>query len=375
MNQVPILTTEQEVADLARRLLQQESVAIDLEMDSMHSYQEKICLAQVSTLGETVIIDPLAGGDLAPLAPVFAAESIRKIFHAVDYDMRSLKRDYGFVVKNLFDTMIAAQFCGEEKIGLADLLQKYFKIELDKKYQRADWSQRPLKNEMIEYAAEDTRHLHRLVEILEEKLQGLGRTSWLVEECKLLEEVAFDTNGGPLFLRFKGAGRLERSQLAILEELLQWRDREAERRNRPHFKILGNKPLLAMAQATPVTRKELFVVEGINERLVDRYGKQLLAAVEKAVALPEKSWPHFPRAARTKRDPQAEKIFDRLKKWRLVKAEELKLDPGVLINNAQLEAISRGRPTRPEELSGNRGLRRWQVAELGDDIIAEIRKQ
>ena len=153
MSSVPILRTDQEVADLANRLLQHETVAIDFEMDALHSYQEKICLAQVTSPDETVIIDPLAGADLAPLGPLFSAAEVRKIFHAADYDLRSLKRDYGFEVRNLFDTMISAQLCGEEKIGLADLLQKYFDIGLDKKYQRADWSQRPLKPEMILYAA------------------------------------------------------------------------------------------------------------------------------------------------------------------------------------------------------------------------------
>ena len=152
MTSVPILTTTQEVSDLTARLMQETAVAIDLEMDALHSYQEKICLAQVSSSTETVIIDPLAGADLAPLTPLFASSDIRKIFHAADYDLRSLKRDYGFEVRNLFDTMVSAQLCGEGKIGLADLLQKYFGIELDKKYQRADWSQRPLKPEMIRYA-------------------------------------------------------------------------------------------------------------------------------------------------------------------------------------------------------------------------------
>ena len=372
MSSVPILTTEQEVTELTLRLMQEESVAIDLEMDALHSYQEKICLAQISSSVETVIIDPIAGADLAPLAPLFASDAIRKIFHAADYDLRSLKRDYGFVVNNLFDTMVSAQLCGEDKIGLADLLQKYFSIELDKKYQRADWSQRPLKAEMVHYAAEDTRHLHRLVAILEKQLQELGRTDWVEEECRILEGVAFAVNSGPLFLRFKGAGRLERHQLAILEELLQWRDQEAARRNRPHFMVIGNKSIQAIAQQAPKTRNALAGCEGINDRLIERYGKNMLACVEKAAAIPEEDWPHFPRTARTQKDPQAERILVKLKKWRLDKAEEFKLDPGVLINNAQLEAVSRIRPTRLKELATIKGLRQWQVSEMGSELVALI---
>jgi len=373
MTTVPILTTDREISGLAETLLQQDSVAIDLEMDAMHNYREKICLAQISTPVATVIVDPLTGGDLQPLSPVFADGRITKIFHAVDYDLRSLKRDYGFTVCNLFDTMVAAQFCGEEKIGLADLLQKYFGVTLDKKYQRADWSQRPLSLEMINYAAEDTRHLHRLAAVLEDKLRSLGRLPWLQEECELLEGVAFEPNDGPLYLRFKGASRLERSQLAILEELLQWRDAEAERRNRPHFKVLGNKSILAMVMQPPQDLRELLKIEGVNDRLVERYGKKIFACIEKGVALPEQDWPHFPRPARIKRDPRAEKLFDKLKAWRLVRAAGLQIEPGILINNAQLEAISRGWPDSIDALQRIKGMRRWQIAEFGNELLGLLR--
>ncbi len=372
MKNTKILTSKPEVESLAQRLMQEKSVAVDLEMDALHNYQEKICLAQISTPDETVIIDPLAEADLAPLAPFFAAGGVGKIFHAADYDLRSLKRDYGFAVDNLFDTMIAAQFCGEEKIGLADLLNKYFDVELDKKYQRADWSQRPLKKEMIDYAAEDTRHLHRLASMLEKRLKELGRLPWLEEECRLLEAVEFDRNSGPLCLRFKGAGRLERPQLAVLEELLQWRDREARRRNRPHFKVLGNKPILAMTRSVPTTRAQLLAIEGLNDRLVDRYGKKLLDCLEKGANCDEKEWPHFPRPARSKRDPEAERILAKLKKWRLAKAAELQIDPGVLINNSQLEAAARTRPNNTGELQQVRDMRCWQVDAFGEELLAQL---
>jgi len=372
MTDVPILTSEAEVEELAAALLKESSVAIDLEMDSMHNYQDKICLAQISTPADTFIIDPLAGGNLAPLAPVFSAPDIRKIFHAADYDLRSLKRDYGFEVRGLFDTMVSSQLCGEEKIGLADLLAKYFGVVLDKKYQRADWSQRPLKNEMIRYAAEDTIYLHRLVAILEEKLESLGRLSWVEEECEWLEKVAFDVNTGPLFLRFKGAGRLERRQLAALEELLQWRDREAERRNCPHFKIVGNKQILSLVQIDPATTGGLNGVEGLSERQVGRYGRSLLECLESARAVDEEQLPHFPRPARSKKDPQADKLLTELKSWRTKKAVELGLDPGVLINNSLLEIISRRRPGRVDALQEITGLRRWQFDLLGKELVAIV---
>lgn len=371
MTEIPVLISAAEVKSLAARLMEKTSVAIDLEMDALHNYHEKICLAQISTDDETVIVDPLTA-DLSPLAPVLSAPDIRKLFHAGDYDLRCLKRDYGFEVKNLFDTMISAQFAGEEKIGLADLLLKYFGVELDKKYQKADWSRRPLKPEMIRYAAEDTHHLHRLADILEEKLRQLGRTEWVSEECENLEAVAFDVNGGPLFLRFKGAGMLERRQLAALEELLQWRDQEASRRNCPHFKVLGNKQILEIIKAESMTLNGLAKIGGLSTRQIEHYGRKLIACLETAQSMDEGEWPLFPRTARGKRDLEAEQILVKLKKWRLGKAAELKLDPGVLINNALLEAISRARPGKIEELNGIKGLRAWQIRELGSQLVGLV---
>ena len=146
---VPILTATAELAAFAEELAGFDTIAVDLEADSLHCYQEKVCLLQFTTGERTVLIDPLAGGDLSPLRPVLADPAIRKLFHAADYDIRCLHRDFGFVVSGLFDTMIACQFLGEEKVGLADVLGKYFGVELDKQYQRADWSVRPLSPPMI----------------------------------------------------------------------------------------------------------------------------------------------------------------------------------------------------------------------------------
>ena len=211
MPELETLTQNSEIEILAAELAADAVIGVDLEADALHNYQEKVCLLQFTGSKRTVLVDPLAV-DLAPLGPVLADPAIRKIFHAGDFDLRCLRRDFGFVINGLFDTMISAQFCGEEKIGLADLLGKYFDVSLDKKYQKADWSLRPLPPEMANYAAEDTRHLHKLAELLEGKLRELGRYDWVTEECSLLEQVGFAENGGPKFLRFKGAGTLDRRQ-------------------------------------------------------------------------------------------------------------------------------------------------------------------
>ena len=373
MPSIPILKTTAELEDLARQLAQTKTFAFDLEADSMHSYREKICLMQVTFGTETLLIDPFPLPGLEALKPVLAEPAVRKIFHAADYDLRCLYRDFGIRVRGLFDTMICAQLLGEERIGLADLLAKYFDVQLDKRFQRADWSQRPLPEDMLRYAAEDTRHLPRLAELFENRLRERGRLEWAEEEFRLQEQVRFTDSAGPLFLRVKGAGRLDRRQLGILESLLAWREEEAERRDRPPFKVIGNRELLAVAQAAPATMRALDHIEDLPSRHRQRLGKYLLAAVEQGLERSEEQLPVFPRqAARQQHDPQIEARMNTLKKWRTTAARGLGLDPGVLINNAQLEELARNTPRNRSELEQIAGLKNWQVRELGDEILQHL---
>lgn len=369
-----ILTTATEVADFAAELAGHETIAVDLEADSMHNYQEKVCLLQFTTPQRTVLIDPLAVSDLEPLKPMFANPAQRKIFHAADYDIRSLGRDFDVSVRGLFDTMISCQFLGEERFGLADVLGKYFGVALNKRFQRADWSLRPLSDDMIRYAAEDTCHLHDLARLLEDKLREKGRLEWVQEECALLEQVRFAQQEGPLFLRFKGAGSLKPRQLAALEHLLVWRDDEARRRNIPHYKVLGNKPLLELARLLPEGRNQLEGIDGLPPRLAGRYGVDILQQIGVALALAEGQLPSYPRSLRKEVDPAVEGRFAALKKWRTKIAAELQLDTGVLINNALLEELATHNPQDVNELAGLELLKRWQQEALSTGILATLKR-
>lgn len=374
MSDYPLLTRDDQIVALAEQLAQTDRVAVDLEADSMHSYREKICLVQITYGEETCLIDPLGLTSLDPLKPILADPKVRKVFHAADYDLRCLHRDFDITINGLFDTLICAQFCGEEKIGLADLLGKYFNVQLDKRFQRADWSRRPLSEEMLAYAAEDTNHLFRLAELLEARLMELGRWEWAVEEFGYQEQVQFAVNGGPLFQRIKGAGRLDRRQLGTLEQLLQWRETEAEHRDCPPFKVIGNRELLALAQTAPTSPQGLKRTEGLSPRHIDRLGKKLLAVIQKALAIPEAELPTFPRqAARFQRDPKVDARFDALKKWRKAAAAELALDPGVLINNALLEELARVQPKTAADLEKITAMKNWQRRALGAGILDQLR--
>ncbi len=369
-----ILTTATEIADFAVELAEHKTVAVDLEADSMHNYQEKVCLLQFTTAQRTILIDPLAIPDLDPLKTIFANAGQRKIFHAADYDIRSLGRDFDISVRGLFDTMISCQFLGEERFGLADVLNKYFGVELNKRFQRADWSVRPLSNDMIRYAAEDTRYLHDLAQLLEDKLREKGRFDWVKEECELLEQVRFSVQEGPLFLRFKGAGSLKPRQLAALENMLVWRDEEARRRNTPHYKVLGNKPILELARLLPTGRNQLEGIDDLPPRLTGRYGGILLQQIGQALELAEEQLPFYPRSVRKEVDPAVEGRFTVLKKWRTRIAAELKLDPGVLINNALLEELAQRNPRSLEDPAIAELLKRWQQQVLAPGIVTTLQR-
>ncbi len=372
MSLPPIITTTEQIKEFAAELEKYAVIAVDLEADSMHNYQEKVCLLQFSTPDTTVLIDPLVGADLNVLKPVLANPQIRKIFHAADYDIRSLARDFDIQINGLFDTMISSQFLGEARFGLADVLRKYFAVELDKQYQRADWSKRPLSEAMIRYAAEDTSHLHALVAELEPQLREKGRLEWVQEEFALMEQVRFADHSGPQFLRFKGAGTLRPRQLAALENLLQWRDVEAQRRNCPHYMVIANKTLLTLASEMPRGHGQLTNISGISSRLIERYGKKILLAVATAVDLAEAELPAYPRAERRAKDPQIEKRMIRLKEWRKQVSADLELDPGVLINNTLLEELSRKNPNTDQDLAGINLLKNWQRKVLGEGILQTL---
>ncbi len=349
-------------------------LACDLEADSLHHYQEKVCLIQLSSPRESVLVDPLAVPDLSPLAPVMADAAIRKIFHGADYDIRSLHRDFGIEVHNLFDTMVACQFLGEKEVGLAAVLKKRFGVELDKRYQKADWSRRPLAVEMIEYAVEDTRLLIDLYRQLAKELQAKGRLAWVEEECALLSMVRSAPRGDePFFLRFKGAAGMEPRTLAVLEELLRFRDEKAKARDLPAFKVLGNEALRELAVKKPRKVGELTGIPGVTAKLAERYGEEVLDAVARGTATPADRLPRYPRQPRRVRESRQEERLHRLKQWREVKARELGIEPGILANNVLLETLAEAGSGNGAEADGLVPMKRWQRELFGVELQGVLR--
>lgn len=375
---------DETLAAVAERLARAPVIGVDTESDSFYSYREKVCLIQVTDLEADYIIDPLSIRDMSPLAPIMADRGIVKIFHGADYDVVCMKRDYDYVFHNLFDTMIASQLLGVPRIGLADLIWQFFGIEIEKKYQRHDWSRRPLRPEHIDYARGDSHWLPALREILVRRLQRRGRLGHVEEECELLEKrewegKTFDEND---FLRVKKASTLDETGLRVLKRLYLYRDAQARKLDRPVFKVIGDADLVKVARARPTTTKLLDKALPGRSGMKRRHADALVDCVVKGLE-DDYPIPRLKKARKPKpkgppprlRGRAADRAMNALKTWRndLVRTHE-RLTPVSVISNATLGQIARRRPLTREEMVSIEDVRRWQVKDFGDAILGVLDK-
>src|SRR5215210_2620819 len=370
-----LIETQADLERLFGRLRAEALLAVDTEAASFHRHRDRVYLLQISSRQETAVVDPLAVESLEPLRQVLADPAIEIVFHDADYDLRLLHHEYGYDAAGLFDTRIAAQLLNEPGVGLAALLEKYMGLRLDKRFQRADWSARPLSAEMLEYAASDTRYLPALRDILKAQLEARGRLGWAAEEFALLDDIRWrPPDGEPGYLRLKGAKALKGRELAILRELHQWREAIAQRSDRATFRILSNEPMLTMARQPPTDMAALKAIPGIGGEQAERRGKEILAAVKRGLEIPDRDLPRFERPARRAYDPAFEARLERLKAARNRLAAKLDLQPGVLCPNGTLEAVARANPGTLQELGAIEELRRWQLREIGDDLLSVVKE-
>jgi ribonuclease D len=357
----------------ARVLEQAGIIGVDLEADSMYHYFEKVCLIQIATEDAAYVIDPLAVKDLSPLNPVFSNPHIRKVFHGADYDIRLLYRDFRIEVENLFDTQMAAKFLGLRETGLEALLRNRFQVVLDKKYQRADWSQRPLSPEMAEYAAMDGWYLIPLAGMLEKELEEKSRLSWVGEEFLLLRKVRFQPpSHAPLYLRVKGAFHLDPRGLAVLESLLRFREAQAQKSDLPPFKVVRNECLLELAVKKPLNVEELENGNILSRKQIARHGADLLREIHRAMSIPDKNLAAYPRNERPVLSSSVRRRVKALKTWRDERARDLGIEPGILLNGALINELALKNPRAIEEMEEIPGLRRWQQLHLGREILAVL---
>jgi ribonuclease D len=370
-----MINTESELENFGRAIENEKAIGVDLEADSMYHFKEKVCLIQIAAHNINVVIDPLVVKDLSPLKPIFKRRDIRKIFHGADYDVRSLFRDFRITINNLFDTELACRFLGFSETGLEAVLKNKFDVALNKKYQRKDWSKRPLPPDMIAYAAKDAGYLLPLARSLKAELEERGRLWWVLEECEYLSKVRPNTNNtGPLYMHFKGAGKLNPRSLAVLETVLQLRREIAQKKDKSLFRIFSSRSLLDLAEKKPVSLKALEKTETLTPKQINMYGRLIVAAIERAMAIPSKDLPVYPRKKAPRIPLAVAGRVRALRQWRDQQVKRLAIDPALICTKSLMSVIAQQRPLTLSDLSAIKEMKNWQRKEFGRDILAVLKQ-
>ncbi len=361
------IDNERDLIKLVELLAQEDSIAFDTESNSLHAYRGQTCLIQLSTREEDFVIDPLLINDVNSLAEIFSNPKIEKIFHAAEYDLICLKRDFDFDVHNVFDTMAASRVCGYKRVGLSNMLELVLDIEHPKTHQTDDWAQRPLPSDYIRYAQMDTHFLHDLRDALYEQLD---ENNQIEEAYEFFEDVTtfevksqeFDPDG---FWGLGAPNSLKRHQMSILRELYILRDQLARMYDHPTHRLIHNKALIKIAKQVPRHRNQLFNIHGLPGWLVRQNGDEIIEAVThgRSSRLPKRP----PRNA----PPPSDEVerYTALHTWRKQMANSRAVDSDVIISRHTLWELARIQPKSIGDLQGIKGLGEWRLKTYGADLI------
>jgi len=365
MNSLPpplLVQSKEDFVKLISELNNQARLAVDTESNSLHAYRERVCLIQFSTSEQDYIVDPLALEDLSPLGHIFQNPHIQKIFHASEYDIICLSRDYGFTFSNLFDTMQAGRILGRKQAGLDRLLEDKFAIKVNKRFQKADWAVRPLSRELLLYARLDTHYLIPLSDLLKTELEEKGLWQLAQEDFVL----ACSPNNqkpkvnSPAWMRFNARHDLTPRDLTVLNELLTCRDQIASKLDRPPFKVLDDDSLVTIAKARPSTMEEL-ADTGLTSKQMQYWGATLREAVDRGV-----DRPLVKRVAVKRPDDEFLKRLDMLKSWRKKVAVEMDVESDVILPRSLVQALAEG---GPQAMRSIMECSPWRMERFGAQIL------
>ncbi len=366
----PILVADEDsLGRLVQALAPYPVVAVDTESNSLHAYRERVCLIQFSTPAADYIVDPIKLRDLNPLAPFFANPDQQKVFHAAEYDLICLRRDYGFAVTNIFDTMSAGRTLGWPQVGLAAILDTHFGVTLNKKYQRADWKRRPLTPEQLDFARFDT---HYLAALRDSQLQALTESGHWLEAQEEFERIASLRGNGDnassapaVFWRVKGARDLTPAQAGVLQALFAYREQQAERRDCPPFKVMGEATLLELARRAPRRPEDLKGLPGMTPEQTRRHAHGVLDAIQQGLRSPAPLAPQTDREADDVQDR-----YDRLHTWRKDRARARGVESDVILPRTALWDLARRQPRTHGELAHIADFGPWRREAYGAEILA-----
>lgn len=368
------IDTDEALRSLADELSEVELIGVDTESNSLYAYHERVCLVQVSTREKDYIIDPLTIDDMSPLGELLENPEIEKIFHAAEYDQMCLKRDYDFSIVNLFDTMIAARILAIPYVGLANLLDEYLDVKVNKSHQRDNWGKRPLPADSLKYAQMDTRFLPRLRDILKKMLIDEGH---LEEAQEIFNEMStdkrkhegrnFDPEG---FWKLGKPHKLGAQEMAVLREVYLLREEIAQERDIPPFKVLSNASLVNLSRDMPHKFEHLSRVRGIKPVHIRRYGKRIISAVRAGERQRVDNPPrHEPPP------PEVSERYVALHTWRKERANERGVESDVILPKHTLWKLAWSPPETIDDMEGIRGLGPWKLKTYGNELLQIIETQ
>ena len=332
-----LIETSEQLSKMVSDLNQFEMIGVDTESNSLFEYEERICLVQFSSSKIDYLVDSIVLQDLSQLHDLFANSNIQKIFHAAEYDLMCLKRDYSFVFNNIFDTMIASRILGLRSYGLSSLLEEYFQVSVDKKYQRANWGKRPLSKEMLMYAQLDTHFLIELRNILSRDLIDQDKIDLANEDFKRIADVdAFVNNkNNDHYWRIIKGNSLTSQQESVLIELYYLRENLAKQLNRPPFKVFSNQMIIDIAKKLPNELKDLKNIDHFSQNFYQKYGEKIINAVKEGYGKSGNKRKYKP-----KPNPNYLRKYDALKRWRKFKGNELSVDSDIVLPKEHLEQLA-----------------------------------
>jgi ribonuclease D len=352
-------------------------LAIDTEFMGEGRYRTLLCLIQLASAAQddedpTLIVDPLDERfDGHELADVLADPEIEIVLHAGRQDVALLKRVLQTEVTNIFDTQLAAGFAGMAAQASYDsLLHEVLSLKVAKSASFTRWDQRPLSGEQLKYAREDVLHLLEMADELQRRLAGLGRLEWAREECRALSLVSDERDPASIFERLPRVNSLNAGSRTVARELVAWRERTAERQDRPVQSVLSDAGLVEIAKRRPASREQLTKLRGIGAVAQGRRAEDVLGVVERARGMAPDAAPELPRTANGR--PEDAPLIALSEALIRARAREAGLAYELLAARADLQAIVASARTGEAEpdVRTMRGWRRELVGEQVLDLLA-----
>lgn len=366
---ITYIDNDADLVEACKDLQSRPYICVDTEFHRETTYYPELALIQVSDGEATLCIDPLAVRDLSPLLALFSDARITKVLHACHQDMEIFLHSFDQLPTPVFDTQVAAGLLGYgEQVGYAALIKTVLDVDIDKSQTRTDWLKRPLNKKQIEYAASDVYYLAQAYDIMLERLQTLQRLDWLQDDfAELSQSDPYRPHVDQMWKKVKGHQQLRSQQLAILQALAAWRERQGQQRNKPRRRILPDEVLIDICKQKPRTPEDILALRSMQKCRLNRVDAEALAqAVEQALQRPRSEWPSLPRKHRLELADEA--TVDALQALIKLMAAEHQINPGLLASRKHLEALLRGEEDIPL-------LHGWRRSHAGQQVLDFLHNQ